>query len=223
MEASKNYTQLPPQPGNADPYRVTLCEDGTYRWIYDFNMYKNPTILFTVYKVMFFSVAIVGILIFFFSLISGNLEWPPFKNFNWDNSKYGIIVMGFFLFVLPPIAYLIVAKIYGGKYMVLFEMDDNSITFHQMEQTFQKSQAISWVTGFLGAASGNLSMTGLSMVNATRQSMTSEYEKVRRIIPVKRRGLIKVNHRFLHNQIYVCQEDFDFVLSYLREKTAGGK
>ena len=125
MEASKNYTQLPPQPGHADPYRVTLCEDGTYRWINEYNMFKNPTILFTVYRVMFMSLAIVAILIYFFSIISGNAEWPPFKDFNWDNSKYGIIVMGFFLFVLPPIAYLIVAKIYGGKYMVLFEMDDN--------------------------------------------------------------------------------------------------
>ena len=215
----QNYNQLVPQPEAADPYRVTLCEDGTYRWIHEYNMYKNPTILFTVYRVMFMSVAIVAILIFFFSLISGNVEWPPFKNFNWDNSKYGIIVMGFFLFVLPPIAYLIVAKIYGGKYMVLFEMDDESITFHQMEQTFQKSQAISWVTGFLGAASGNLTLTGTSIVNATRQSMVSEYGKVRRIIPNKGRNLIMVNHRFQHNQIYVKQEDFDFVLQYLREKT----
>lgn len=219
MEASKNYTQLPPQPGHADPYRVTLCEDGTYRWIYDFNMYKNPTILFTVYKVMFFSVAIVGILIFFFSLISGNLEWPPFKNFNWDNSKYGIIVMAFFIFVLPFVAYLIVAKIYGGRYLVLFEMNDQTITHHQMEKTFQKAQGLSWLTGFLGAATGNLSMTGLSIVNATRQSMASEYGKVRRIIPKKGRNLIMVNHRFQHNQIYVKQEDFDFVLQYLREKT----
>ncbi len=215
----QNYNQLVPQPEAADPYRVTLCEDGTYRWIHEYNMYKNPTILFTVYRVMFMSVAIVAILIFFFSLISGNVEWPPFKNFNWDNSKYGIIVMGFFLFVLPPIAYLIVAKIYGGKYMVLFEMDDESITFHQMEQTFQKSQAISWVTGFLGAASGNLTLTGTSIVNATRQSMRSEYSRVRRIVPIKRREVIKVNHRFLHNQIYVPKEDFDFVLNFLREKT----
>lgn len=215
----QNYNQLVPQPEAADPYRVTLCEDGTYRWIHEYNMYKNPTILFTVYRVMFMSVAIVAILIFFFSLISGNVEWPPFKNFNWDNSKYGIIVMGFFLFVLPPIAYLIVAKIYGGKYMVLFEMDDESITFHQMEQTFQKSQAISWVTGFLGAASGNLTLTGTSIVNATRQSMRSEYSRVRRIVPIKRREVIKVNHRFLHNQIYVQKEDFDFVLNFLREKT----
>lgn len=221
---SNNYT--PPEPqavatqgGAPDPFRVTLCEDGVYRWIHEYNMFKNPTILYTVYKVMFMSVAIVAIIGFIIMLLSGDLEWPPFQDFSWENSKYGIIVMAFVIFVLPLIGYLIVAKLYGGKYMVLFEMDEETIAFHQMEQTFKKSQAISWLTGLAGVATGNLAMTGMSMANSTRQSMVSEYPKVRKIIPRKRRGLIKVNHRFLHNQIYVCQEDFDFVLKYLREHT----
>ena len=35
-----------------DKDRVTKCEDGVYRWIYDFNMYTNPMIIGTVIKVI---------------------------------------------------------------------------------------------------------------------------------------------------------------------------
>lgn len=218
MEKQNNYL-TPPAPETADPFRVTLCSDGVYRWIYEFKMYRNPSILFTVYGVMFVAAAIVALLVFLINLISGNVGWPPFKDFDWDSSKYAIIVLGVLIFVLPFVAYLIICKLYGGKYMMLFEMDEHAISSNQMEKTFEKGQAISWVTGFLGALSGNLSVTGLSIANASRQSMISRFSQVKRIIPKKGRDLIKVNNRFKRNQIYVCKEDFDFVLKYLQEKT----
>ena len=38
---------------------VRLCSDGKYRWVYEMNLLKNPTIFFTVLKVMMISVGIV--------------------------------------------------------------------------------------------------------------------------------------------------------------------
>ena len=35
---------------------VRLCSDGKYRWVYEMNMLKNPTIFFTVLKVMMISI-----------------------------------------------------------------------------------------------------------------------------------------------------------------------
>ncbi len=46
-----------------DP-NVKLCPDGKYRWCYEVNMLKNPMILFTVFKVLAISFAIVGALFF---------------------------------------------------------------------------------------------------------------------------------------------------------------
>ena len=47
---------------NADE-RVKLCNDGKYRWVFEVNMLKNPTILFDVYNVMFMSFIIVFLIV----------------------------------------------------------------------------------------------------------------------------------------------------------------
>ena len=31
--------------------QITLCPDGKYRWAYEFNLYRNPTILFVLFKI----------------------------------------------------------------------------------------------------------------------------------------------------------------------------
>ena len=46
---------------------VRLCSDGKYRWVYEMNMLKNPTIFFTVLKVMMISLGIVWL----FGLVIG--------------------------------------------------------------------------------------------------------------------------------------------------------
>ena len=38
---------------------VQLCSDGKYRWIYAVNMWKNPSILFLVFKIFFWVFVIV--------------------------------------------------------------------------------------------------------------------------------------------------------------------
>ena len=40
---------------------IYLCPDGVYRWIYEFPMAKNPTILITVWKVLPFLRAIYSV------------------------------------------------------------------------------------------------------------------------------------------------------------------
>ena len=50
---------------------IYLCPDGMYRWFYEFDMIRNPTILFTVWKVMFMAFAIVMVLIAFSRIYLG--------------------------------------------------------------------------------------------------------------------------------------------------------
>jgi len=211
-----------PKPKNwtpeINPYKVTQHPDGVYRWIYEFNMYKNPAILFTVWSVLLMSLAIVFIFISVMLLIEGE----SILQFSWDDSKYGVLAL--FIFFLTSIpAYLIVAKQYGGKYIVIFEMDEEKIVHKQMKSQFKKAQALSAFTILAGMASGNLSMTGLGIVNATRDSITSYYSAVRQIKSRKIMNLIKVNNLFQHNQIYVSKADYDFVFKYLQEHVRKAK
>ena len=201
--------------------RVVHCSDGLYRWIYELNMYRNPIIFYTVVKVLGISFAVVAVFMFIVSLFDSGFSLSSvFDGFgdmlHQSDTKYAFIALLVFLSVVV-LSYFIVAKSYGGKYMVLFEMDDKQIVHQQMESQFKKMQAINWLTFMAGAVSGNYSMMGLSINNSVRSSMTSEYAHVRKIIPKKRLNTIKVNELLEHNQIYVCDEDFDFVLNYLRE------
>ena len=196
-----------------DVNRVVLCPDGVYRWIYELNMYRNPVILYTVLKIFGICVGIVVLFVNLLFLLDSNVSFGDvlFQS----ETKYAAIAFLIF-FAVVIVSYYIVAKMHGGKYIVLFEMDDKEIVHQQMDSQFQKMQAINWLTFMAGAVSGNYSMMGLSINNSVRSSMTSEYVNVRKVIPKKRLNTIKVNELLEHNQIYVCDEDFDFVLDYLK-------
>ena len=54
--------------------RVMLCKDGKYRWIHEVNMFKNPSILFDVWKVLGITMLIVIVIVGFILIISGDLD-----------------------------------------------------------------------------------------------------------------------------------------------------
>ena len=76
--------------------RVQRCADGKSSWIYALDMVSNPTIFLTVFKI-FFYIILAGWLVFgfFFHLVHGE-----FREF---------LAMG---------KVLLLAAVYGGKYVV---------------------------------------------------------------------------------------------------------
>ncbi|MEE3386504.1 MAG: hypothetical protein VZR36_15860, partial [Prevotella sp.] len=54
--------------------RVMLCKDGKYRWIHEVNMFKNPSILLDVWKVLGTTMLIVIVIVGFILVISGDLD-----------------------------------------------------------------------------------------------------------------------------------------------------
>ena len=200
------------------PFRVRRFDDGVYRWIYELNMYKNPIILFTVFKVLGVAAAIVFVFSLIMQLVTGSFS------FRFDPDEFKIVVIVVLVFVgITVLSYLIVAKQYGGKYIVIFEMTEESITHRQMDSQFDKAKAVGWWTALIGMATGNLTTAGIGLTSATRNSMTSEYVSVRKIKPKKWMHMIHVNELLERNQIYVCDEDFEFVLRFLRDKCVNAK
>ena len=196
-----------------DTFRVRKFDDGIYRWIYELNMYKNPIILITVFKVLGMVAVIVFMISTIIQLIAGNFS----LEFNPDGLKVivGVVLV---LIAITVLSYFIVAKQYGGKYIVIFEMTEDSITHRQMDSQFDKAKALGWWTTIIGMASGNLATAGIGLTAATRNSMTSEYASVRKVKAKKWQHLIHVNGVLERNQVYVCDEDFDFVMHFLKER-----
>ena len=103
-----------------------------------------------------------------------------------------LIVLAIF-FGLTILGVLLVAAKYGGKYIVLFEMDEKGIVHMQEPKQFKKAQRLGAVTAMAGAAGGSLSTAGTGMLAASRNSSTSEFSKVRKVKPRRWLHVIKVN------------------------------
>lgn len=198
---------------------IYQCTDGKYRWVYEFDMIKNPTILFTVWRVLAMAFVIVLGLMILFGVISGDGFALP----EWDDCKYAVMCFVILFGPLTILAYLIVAASYGWRYVVLFEMDEDGVMNRPMKSEVKKGQAIGWITVLAGLATGRVSTVGAGMLAASRSSMYSEFPKVKEVKAIRRANVIKVNEMLGHNQVYAEDRDFDFVLNYICEHTPNAK
>lgn len=196
---------------------VRLCEDGKYRWLYEMNMFRNPTIILTVAKV--FGGVLLGLWLVFGLLLSA-IEG------NWDGllgmTRVLGIVMGVMAMLLV-IAYLILCWMYHGKYIVLFEMDEKSIKHIQLPRQFKRAQAMGLITALVGLAAKRPTTAGAGLLSATRQASTSDFKYVKKVKAYPRRHLIKVNETLNKNQVYAATEDFDFVLDWICTRCINAK
>ena len=191
---------------------VKKCDDGTYRWVYEFNMLKNPIILLTVLKI--FLLVLVGIWVIFGIFRIGN---DGFAGAFAAQTK-DLLIPAAILFGLSVVGYIILACIYGWKYCVLFEMDEKGIRHIQMEKQYKKAQALGWLTAMAGAAAGKPGVTGTGLLAATKNEQFSEFSKVKRLRVFKAFRTIKLDSLLNHNQIYAEQEDYGFVLDYISSR-----
>ena len=194
---------------------IKKYDDGTYRWVYEFDMLKNPIILLTVLKIFF--LVLVGM-------------WVVFGLFRIGNDGFvgafalqtrELLIPAAILLGLSIMAYIILACIYGWKYCVLFEMNETGIRHIQMEKQYKKAQALGWLTAMAGAAAGKPGMAGTGLLAATKNEQATEFSKVKRMRSFKAFHTIKLDSLLNHNQIYAEPEDFNFVLEYISKRTTG--
>lgn len=194
---------------------IKKCDDGTYRWVYEFDMLKNPIILLTVLKI--FLIVLVGIWVVFGLFRIGN---DGFIGAFAAQTKE-LLIPAAILLGLSIVAYIILACIYGWKYCVLFEMNEMGIRHIQMEKQYKKAQAIGWLTAMAGAAAGKPGMAGTGLLAATKNEQATEFIKVKRMRSFRAFHTIKLDSLLNHNQVYAQPEDYDFVLEYISKRTPG--
>ena len=203
--------QITPQ-GEKVSENIWLCPDGVYRWTYEYNMLKNPTILFTVWKVFALSGFIVFMFVFLLGLFEGNYQTAE----DWLGLGKMLLISAGVLLGLGLIGYLILGALYGWKYQVLFEMTDEYVSHIQMPKQFKKAQAIGWLTALVGLVSGNITTVGVGLTSSATSTMTTELENVASLKIRRWRHTIHVNLKLDKNQVYAEDADFDFVAEFLK-------
>ena len=187
-------------------------DDGTYRWVYEFNMLKNPMILLGLLKMFLF--ILIGMWVVFGLFRIGD---DGFVGAFVAQTKE-LLIPAVILFGLSIVSYIILACIYGFKYCVLFEMNETGIRHIQMEKQYKKAQAIGWLTAMVGAAAGKPGVMGTGLLAAAKNEQATEFSKVKRMRALKVFHTIKLDGLLNHNQIYTDPEDYDFVLDYISKR-----
>ena len=112
--------------------RVTRQEDGVYRWLYELDMKKNLVLLKTVIKIVGFCLCIPLLLLAYLSLRTHGSLSALLS----DLTPVLICIPVIALITLG--SYMYVSHMYGGKYCVIYELDEKGISFTQIEEQFEK-------------------------------------------------------------------------------------
>lgn len=183
--------------------------DHAIKWIYEFSLWKNPVIFVTVLKVMLIACCVPALLMFFLTLADTGFV---------EATQVFLTVIGIgggVIICLSALAYVIIALLYGGKYIVLFKMDQKGIYHIQLKKQFGKAQALGFLTALAGLAGGNLTAAGAGLIAATKQSQYSTFSKIKSIKIKEKRNTIYLNEFPVHNQIYVSAENFSDIKEYI--------
>lgn len=189
---------------------IVKGEDGVYRWVYELKLLKNPTILFLLWKIFGFILLGVFVLTMLFDMGNPDYWWDGFLT---NLKVFAIIGAG--MLALTLLGYLLYAAIMGGKYCVIFEMDENGVRHTQLPYQAKKAELIGNLTTIAGALAGNPTTVGIGLTSSARTSMYSDFSKVRRVKSSRMFNTIKVNELLEKNQVYAEKEDYDFVLGFI--------
>ena len=196
---------------------ITMCPDGKYRWVYELDMYKSSVIIKEVWRAMLIAGVIVLAFLFVINIMDNDLmEALEFV------AQAAAVLFGIFL-VLSIIGYLVFAFIIGGKYCVVFEMDEAGVNHKQHAKHVKKVQLIGAITSLAGVAGGNLSTMGTGVLAAARTSMYTDFEAVKELEILPKQHLIRLNETLSRNQVYADDEDFAFVADYIIARCRNAK
>ncbi|NLC14341.1 MAG: hypothetical protein GX768_09915 [Chloroflexi bacterium] len=74
------------------------------------------------------------------------------------------------------------AAIMGGKYSVIFEMDETGIKHIQLARQYERAQLLSYLSMLAGISSGQVSAAAPGFNAAMKQSTYSKFQQVRAIV-----------------------------------------
>ena len=157
-----------------------LCDDGVYRWVYEYDLWKNYTVILEIEKFLF--LACLGIMV-----IQGLIEIPQkglVRALISASQEAGILLA--IMTVLLLLSYPIYCLLSNGKYCVLFEMDDKSVMHTRMEKKVKREDLVEWLWAANEILESRLLSTGLSIATASEASMEIDLSRFLIIIMIQR-------------------------------------
>ena len=183
----------------------------SFSWKYDVNLFKDPTILVLIYKVLFLSCIICFFLLSCIAMCDDGIDGlsdiiPDAKT---------LLIITLIVIGVGFVGYFLYAIIMGGKYSIMFTMDQKHIVHEQIPKQAKKSKKISFLLVLAGLLAKRPTSVGTGMITAEHTKTISNFEDVILVKAVRRFNMIKVNEKFTKNRVYVNSDDYDFVLDFI--------
>lgn len=210
---------------NGFPSRVTLYEDGVYRWCYEMDMWKNRYMIRLIFKII---IPLLGIpLLFIAAMTLKNAHYLMQQGIARENLMFymhddmitlyvvGGILVGILL--LAELIYAVCALVMHGRWRICFEMNDSAVALVRNPGTMEALNTLGAVAGIVGVLAGKpgeaLRVGGtLAVANNTG---TSRFESIRRVKRIRKYDLLDLREWFGMNQVYVPAEDYDYVRDFI--------
>ena len=187
-------------------------EEGRYHWIYELDMKSNLSIMYLILKIIIGSMFVILAVIIAICYKDG----VPMDRII-DSSKIVLACIGG-IGLICMFSYWLVSKIYGGTYVMIYDMDEEGISFSQTADQAEKTKIIAGFSSMAGAATKNYGLMASGFAVANNTSAHSSFAKVRKVTVKRKDNLIDLHSPFLLNMIYVDDENFDFVEEYICQR-----
>jgi len=192
---------------------LVVRHGGEYRWTHDVNLWTDTLIPLTVLKILVASALAPALLILLISVFEGNAS---------EGLRAFTIVFGVtagILLALFIVAYPVFLLVKGGRYAVLFALDDKGINHVEMPATTRRSDLLNWVGIIAGAAAGNPTVTGANLLALSRKQLYSAFKNVRKVVVYERRNVLKlICSDMTRNLVYTQPSDFDLVKTLVLDR-----
>ena len=193
------------------PKRVTLGEDQVYRWYYDMDMYHNHYFR----NILLIAFGLTGVLcgaamLFGFSA-GGRLT-------TWTALISVLVCAGIELLALA--GYYLAAVFMHGVYRLRFAMGEDAVMLVRKQSTQKMLNIMPFLTLASGAAAGN-ALKGVPLAtaqNAAAGSGFTYFKNVRKVKELPKYDIINLRGFAEANQLWVCPEDYAFVLDYIKSR-----
>ena len=212
------------------PSRITLFEDGIYRWSYDMDMWHNRYLLGLIIKILCIA---LGIPTLFVAAMVLKNALPVLERGMTETMLFIhgdllslAIISGIWVgsVILALIIYAICAAVMHGTWHLCFEMDESAVALVQSAETKARNSTLAAVAAvveiaalFAGKSNRSLHASS-SALRTANESGTTSFDSVRRVRLHPDHDLIDLREFFGMNQIYVGPEDYSFVRDFILER-----
>lgn len=187
------------------PSRVTLCEDGVYRWSFDVDLSRDHYMRDLVMKIMLFICGSICLLMTIFTFSTGDLTflWIPF-------ACCGVVM-------LITVAVLWIFRVSQRDcYTLGFEMTEETIMLVQTPAVMRGMNTAAQVSSVLGSLAGKRGFSA----SAAAQPGPTRFRSIRSIREYPETSMLNLNTGIGSLQVWVCPEDYDMVRNYIQSHAA---